>query len=84
MQMNMNLDFVEEIHCDECFEVIHFHFDCPVCNRANIGTDQYCSVSDCFDDGGDFKCEGCNSAFRILKLGDNCYSKGCLVEFTRC
>ena len=56
-----------EIHCDECNEIIHFHIDCPVCKKEHSSTDYYGSPSNCIEDGGLFKCENCNSPFKLLK-----------------
>jgi hypothetical protein len=62
------VDLDPEIHCDECQEIVHFHMDkCPVCNKENAGTDQYCSPSDCVQHGGIFKCVHCDSEFKILQ-----------------
>ncbi|MGL5719822.1 MAG: hypothetical protein ACRCYP_03395 [Alphaproteobacteria bacterium] len=63
------VDFDEEIHCDECMEVVHFHFDeeCPVCHTKHAGTDQYCSVMECFQSTGCFFCQSCDSKFKIIQ-----------------
>lgn len=66
--LTFEVDFDQEVHCDECLEVEHFHIDeCPICHVVNAGTDQYCSVHECLDnEDGIFKCEECSSQFQIL------------------
>jgi hypothetical protein len=63
------VNFDEEIHCDECMEVSHFHFEnhCPVCGKVHAGTDQYRSVADCIENGGIFECIHCETRFKILQ-----------------
>jgi len=45
------VNFHEEICCEICCEVVHFHIDkCPVCNTNHAGTNQFCSVQECIDE----------------------------------
>lgn len=63
------VDFDQETD-GEYSEVVHFHFEncCPACGYWRAGTDQHQSVLDCVDDNdGRFRCEECDSQFRILQ-----------------
>lgn len=52
-----------------CNEVIHNHFDCPVCRIKNAGTSIYCNIYDAIDDNDlIFECERCNTEFEIIKI----------------
>jgi hypothetical protein len=76
-----NVNFDQEIHCDYCQEVTHFHFadECPVCHVKHAGTDQYCSVHDCISDGGVFECQSCETKFKILQY-DYCDDPEARIE----
>ena len=50
-----------EVCCEICNEVVHNHFDCPVC-KCYAGTDVY----DYFDNYVEFACEKCKTQFRIV------------------
>ena len=81
MTQTFEVDFDEEICCDLCLEVVHFHMDeCPVCLKKRPGTNQYQSVLDCIEDGGAFTCEECNSKFKILEYDYFREPKEALIE----
>lgn len=76
------VNFDQEIHCDYCQEISHFHFDdqCPVCHSPHAGTDQYCSVETCIeDDGGVFSCDSCGTKFKIISF-DYCEEPEAIIE----
>ncbi len=58
------VEFYPEICCELCNEVIHNHFDCPVCKKEYAGTSIYTSMHDLSDD---FSCEECGQKFVITK-----------------
>ncbi len=78
-QFKVNFD--QEIHCDYCQEVVHFHFydECPVCHDKQAGTDQYHSVYECISNGGVFSCGSCGTKFKILQY-DECDEPEALIE----
>lgn len=51
-----------EICCDICNEVIHHHFDCPVCDSKDgyEDTDLYSELERCLHE---FRCETCKTEF---------------------
>lgn len=61
----MRLETTPEIHCDDCGEVVHNHFDCPVCSVKNVGTTIYESVYR-YKVGEDFQCEKCGATFILV------------------
>jgi hypothetical protein len=64
------LKFDVEICCKECNEVIHVHFDCPICNTKNASTNLNYSINDMRYFGIDnFVCEICFSVFKIKSEG---------------
>lgn len=62
---NNSEDCYPEIHCDECNEIIHTHFDCPICKTDDVGIGVYGDIND-----GDHKeliqCEQCNAILKIV------------------
>ncbi len=60
----MTIEFYPEICCDYCNEVIHNHFDCPVCNEKYASTSLYGEIDDYYKD---FTCEECNAKFILVK-----------------
>lgn len=50
-----------EICCDECGNVIHNHFDCPICHNTYAGTDCYSDM----ENNEEFNCESCHSEFQL-------------------
>ena len=67
LQYEINLE--EEICCEICMEVVHFHIEeCPVCSATFAATNFFGSVSDCIrEDDGKFTCKDCNSEFQIIE-----------------
>lgn len=58
-----------EICCDFCNEIIHTHFECPICKNDYAGTTMY---GDPWDEDS-FTCEECGSQFVLadgLKIKD--------------
>lgn len=53
-------EFYPEICCEICNEIIHTHFDCPICQEKNVGTETYREIF--IDDF--FICQGCESIFK--------------------
>ena len=60
---NYNVELLPEICCDECFDVIHNHFDCPSCGKKYAGTTIYGSIE---DQDENFFCEECGTEFAII------------------
>jgi hypothetical protein len=62
MKKKMITNVYQEICCEECNEVIHNHFDCPVCNSSygNEPTDQYGYIDNY---AADIQCEKCDTVF---------------------
>ena len=54
--------FYSEICCEHCNEIIHNHFECPVCLDDYAGTDIYGELW--FTDS--FSCEECNANFKSV------------------
>ena len=63
-----DVDFFTEF--DDWGECVHFHFDeeCPACHSRRAGINQFCSPAECVeDDDGVFKCQECDSTFKIIE-----------------
>ena len=60
------LDFYSEICCDYCWEVIHNHFDCSVCNGNQAATDMYHDISYMSTEDNEFSCEDCGACFEFV------------------
>jgi len=58
-------ELYSETCCDECMDIIHNHFDCPICNDDYAGTSIYGTIED-YDDK-EFSCEECDSEFTIIE-----------------
>lgn len=58
-----NLDISSEICCDYCHEIIHNHFDCPICGRNYSPSEQYGELE---PKNGvvEIECQDCHSKFR--------------------
>lgn len=54
-----DLNWLAEMCCDECNDVVHNHFDCPVCISENAGTDVYDDIYE-YDE---FCCQECKAEF---------------------
>lgn len=67
VQYEVNLE--EEICCEICMEVVHFHIEeCPVCGATSAETNFFGSVSECAEeDDGKFTCTECDSEFQIIE-----------------
>jgi hypothetical protein len=64
------VEIYPEICCEDCGEVIHNHFDCPICKTKDAGTSMYGQANS--HDYPTFECESCPAKFRILNRdGDN-------------
>lgn len=61
----MRIEVRPEICCDECLDVVHNHMDCPVCNKKDQETDQYCEILN----GDIVTCE-CGARFRCISWCD--------------
>lgn len=57
---------------DTCFETIHNHFDCPVCNKSYAGTSAYHSLwDDVIAKDTNFSCEECSAEFQCTNRGND-------------
>jgi hypothetical protein len=63
----MKLNVQSEVCCEECGEVVHNHFDCPVCKKNYVATDAYHDLY--FDKPVEFGCRECGTRF-ILREGE--------------
>jgi transcription elongation factor Elf1 len=61
--METVIDFYSDVCCEWCGEVIHNHFDCPVCKRKYAST----SIYGASWDENIFHCEECGSEFKRIK-----------------
>ena len=61
--------FAENDEWDDEGECIHFHFndECPACHSRRAGANYFGSPNDCLEDGGVFKCQECDSTFKIIE-----------------
>ena len=69
----MKLEFFPETCCEICGNIIHNHFDCPVCKKENSGTSMYHPVDWLGDVMGDetFHCEECNTKYKLISKSGN-------------
>ena len=64
MVLKMKSNLYPEECCEHCREIIHCHFDCPVCN-GYMPTDLYGEA--CLDnENNEFSCENCRTDFKII------------------
>lgn len=61
----MKLNLYAEICCHVCYEVIHNHFDCPVCGEEFAPTSLYCDEAD-LEIGETISCEKCFAAWELV------------------
>lgn len=74
---NFKTEIYREICCEECNEIIHNHFKCPVCGNGYAGT----SILHRIGLGEDeIECESCSSIFEILSYDGCCYAEIKLIE----
>ena len=66
--MNAVVNIYPELCCDHCGEVIHTHFDCPVCRKGFEPTSMY---ADSYLDAKSFECERCHTEFTVLSRAIN-------------
>ena len=68
----------EEIHCDYCMEIVHFHINpCPCCGKSYAETDQFHSVREAIEEEkGYFQCieYSCKSG-NLLILSHDSYEE---------
>lgn len=66
--MVYNVEFYPEICCDLCGDIIHNHFDCPVCKKGYEPTNIYFNLYEWFEKGEEkmIVCEHCNTKFKVL------------------
>ena len=63
------IELLNELCCDYCNEIIHSHFDCPVCKYENAGTSIYGGFDEIDDEfSNPFKCEECKSEFLVVAI----------------
>jgi hypothetical protein len=60
--MEYEIELYPEECCEECNEIVHVHFSCPVCKDEYAGTSY-----DWYDGEKIFECEECDTKFKILK-----------------
>lgn len=59
-----DIKFYPELCCEYCGEVIHNHFDCPICKKSYASTDQYGSI----EESKTIFCDECDSEFEIIDI----------------
>ena len=62
----MKLNIQSETHCDHCNEIIHNHFDCPVCKEIRASTSVYGYISDHMSYSDTLDCEECGAKFKLV------------------
>jgi hypothetical protein len=72
------IEFYPETHCNQCDEISHNHFDCPICNTEYASTNIYGYIYDKFVDfvglvKPSFKCKECGTVFSLIEFN---YDKG--------
>jgi hypothetical protein len=45
------LEIYSEVCCEECGEIVHNHFNCPICNEKYAASMNYCDLGECVKDG---------------------------------
>lgn len=72
--MIYELEFYPEECCELCMDVIHNHFECPICKDDYASTDIYGDLLDYVKKYGDeVFCEECKSGFKWVD-GNSPYS----------
>lgn len=61
----MKVQYYSELCCDLCNDVIHNHFDCPVCKKGGEPTSMYHEIE---EDDKNFQCENCNTYFKLVSF----------------
>jgi predicted nucleic acid-binding Zn ribbon protein len=65
----MKLNIYSETCCEDCYEIIHNHFDCPSCGMMYASTDVYSDFRDYWliNEQPKITCEHCNATYIIKK-----------------
>lgn len=60
----MKIEIIQEICCDDCGNIIHNHFICPLC-QSNNSTEYFCAL---WEEEGvlEVQCEKCNVKFHTV------------------
>jgi transcription elongation factor Elf1 len=61
----MKLDIRAEYEDDCPQDVVHNHFDCPVCGKIDAATDAHCNLSE-EQEPAEFGCQECGARFRYV------------------
>jgi len=72
----IKINIYPEICCEYCMEIIHNHFDCPICHAKYVPTDIYGDIQQDIRDKGEviITCEECGASFKC-KSSEN-YQEG--------
>jgi transcription elongation factor Elf1 len=65
------IDFKPEICCEYCNDIIHNHFDCPICNKHFASTSIYGE----YWEETEFSCEECKAKFKLVDKENNLWEK---------
>ena len=60
---------------ETCHNIIHSHFDCPVCGEENVGSDRYGDMSEDIQysqENQEIECEECGARFRLVSWDKEC------------
>lgn len=57
-----DVEWYMETCCEDCGQIIHNHFDCPICKKEWVGTSIYSEVYNSIE----FNCEECDEDFIFL------------------
>lgn len=66
--MQYQTEIYPEIHCDQCNEIVHNHFDCPICLSKYAATSIYGPFGDQFPKEPHFSCEECGAKFKVISF----------------
>lgn len=58
------IELFTEYCCDECGNIIHNHFDCPICKKEYAGTNIYDEFDIKYDT--EIHCNECNTIFEVI------------------
>lgn len=70
MMNTYKFEVYPEIHCDDCDEITHNHFDCPICNEQYSDSNRYSDLTEDFIADGKItiQCENCGVTFTTDKF----------------
>ena len=67
------LDIYPEECCEECSEILHNHFNCPICKHPYASTNIYEELYNVYS-GVELTCQECNAAFECIDKNPDYYN----------